>query len=97
MAPQPAMSANTTARIARERAMMRRDVAGGNSMAEIAANTLPRTSPTGVASSNPAFAPTSTPGVASACRPRKPAPTMNASETTNRRASCRRRAATDTV
>jgi hypothetical protein len=77
--------------------MMRREVSGVNSTAEAAANRLPTTSPMGVASSNPAFGPTSTPGVASACRPRKPAPAMNASETSSSRASWRRRAATVTL
>ena len=50
------------------------------------------TSPTGGASSKPAFFPSSTPGVASACRPRNAALARKASETRKRRASRRRRA-----
>ena len=50
-------------------------------------------SPTGVASSKPAFFPRRTPGVASACSPKKLALTMHASEMRRRRASRRRRAA----
>ena len=60
---------------------------------ETAANAEATTSPTGVASSKPAFLPSRTPGVASACSPRKPALDRHASETRNSRASRRRRPA----
>ena len=46
---------------------------------------LPPRVRTGVASSKPAFFPSSTPGVASACRPRNAALARNASETRRRR------------
>ena len=60
-----------------------------------AANPEATTSPTGVASSKPAFFPSRTPGVASAWSPRKPALARHASETRNRRASRRRRPAAE--
>ena len=68
--------------------------AGPSSVADAAAKTPASRSPTGVASSKPAFFPSRTPGVASACRPRKPALAMSASEMRKSRASRRLRAAT---
>ena len=50
-----------------------------------------------MASSKPAFGPSRTPGVASACRPRNAALAMNASEMSSSRASRRRRAAVVTL
>ena len=64
-----------------------------SSIAADAAKAPASSSPTGVASSKPAFFPRRTPGVASACSPKKLALTMHASEMRRRRASRRRRAA----
>ena len=64
---------------------------------DAAANTPASTRPTGVASSKPAFGPRSTPGVASAWRPRKAALATKASEIRSSRASRRRRAAVVTL
>ena len=61
---------------------------------DAAANPAATSSPTGVASAKPAFVVgRSTPGVASACRPRKPAAERKASDTRKTRASPRSRAA----
>src|SRR4051794_10466723 len=61
---------------------------------DTAASTDAMSSPTGVATTNPAFdAGSSTPGVARACRPRTPAAATNESPTSTSRASPRRRAA----
>ena len=66
----------------------------GRSIDDQAANTAAIRSPTGVAITNPAFFPSSrTPGVASACSPRKPALERKAIDTRKSRASERREAA----
>ncbi len=74
--------------------MSRADWLWSNSSADAAAKSDARSRPTGVAITNPAFGEsTSTSGVASACRARKPAAVRNASETRKSRASARRLAA----
>ena len=87
------MTASTAAVSAREWRTIRSDVSSRYSTADAAAKAPAATSPSGVASTNPAFAPsTSTVGVAIACSPRKPALTRNASPISSSRASRRRRA-----
>ena len=67
--------------------------AGGRGSADHPANTAATTRPTGVAIVKPWFGPSSsTPGVASAWRVRKPAAARNDSEIRNSRASARRSA-----
>jgi hypothetical protein len=60
-----------------------------HSSADAAANAAAIASPTGVASSKPAFLPSRTPGVASACSPRNEALARKPSETRKSRASRR--------
>jgi hypothetical protein len=60
-------------------------------MLEAAANAAAMSKPIGVAIVKPVFGPaTTTPGVARACNPRKPAAERKASETRKTRASPRR-------
>jgi hypothetical protein len=62
-------------------------------IADAAAKAEASNSPIGVASTKPAFGPPSTtPGVASACRPKKPALVSSTIETRNSRGSSLRRA-----
>jgi len=70
------------------------DLSGLSSSEEAAAKPAPSRSPIGVAITKPLFGDSRrTPGVASACRPRKPALARKVSETRKSRASARRRAA----
>ena len=71
--------------------------AGRSSSDDAAAKAAANRRPNGVASSKPAFFPSSTPGVASAWSPRNAALTMKASEMRTSRASRRRRAAVVTL
>ena len=92
--PQTASSATSPSCSSRAWRMTSIPRPADSSVLEAAANAAATSSPTGVAIAKPAFGPVSrTPGVASACRPRKPAADRNASETRKTRASPRTRAA----
>ena len=91
---QTPMIASTNASSARAACTIRSDASSRYSTAEAAAKAPANTKPIGVASTNPALPPsTTTFGVASACRPRKPALTRNARPISSSRASRRRRPA----
>jgi hypothetical protein len=91
-----AAATSTTARIARAgtcHRTIRSAAAGVSSADDSRASPLARNSPMGAAIVKPRLLPgSSTPGVASACRPRKPDTAMNASDTRKSRASDRVRA-----
>ena len=93
-----ASNPSTAPTSARAWRMIASEVRSGYSIAEAAASSPATTSPTGVASTNPALPfSSSTPGVASACSPRNPALARNASPISSSRASFRRRPASLTA
>jgi len=93
-AAQTAITPNRAPSASPPRRITLAEVAASSSSDERATKAPPSRSPTGVATSKPAFLASRTPGVASACNPRKPEVETKASETRKRRASRRRRAAT---
>src|SRR5215216_5449111 len=81
MAAQAARAAMSALRMTVRRLISAAAVAGAKSSADAAAKAPATSRPTGVAITKPVFLPLSrTPGVASACRPRKPALARNVIE-----------------
>ena len=95
---QTATRSRSAPRSSAVRAMIHRAGAPSSRSEDAAASALASTSPTGVATTNPALLPASrTPGVARAWSPRKAAADTKAIDTRNSRASRRRSAAVPIV